>query len=87
MHTYITATAARKNFFSLIETANKSGKPISITHGGIPKAVLMSQDEFDGLIETLEIMSDPQLMKDIRDSMKDKRKGKPLEQILKGMGV
>ena len=87
MPTYITATKARKNFFDLIKTASKPGKHISITHAGIPKVMMMSQDEFEGLIETLEIMSDPQLMRDIRASMKSKKKGIPLEKLLKKLGV
>lgn len=72
MSTYITATMARKNFFSLIDQASKPGKHISITHAGIPKVVMMSQEDFEGLIETLEIMSDQQLMKDIREGLKEK---------------
>ena len=69
----ISATNARKKLFDLIEQAGKPGTCISITHRDLPNVVLMSYDEFEGWMETMEIMSDPKLMKDIRDGVKDKK--------------
>ncbi len=66
------ATDARKIWFELIEQAGKPGSIISIKHRNLPDVILMSFDEFEGWQETLEIMSDPKLMKDIRDSLEDK---------------
>jgi antitoxin YefM len=68
MTTFMTATAARKQFFKFLSIDKKPGQHIAVTHEGIPKLVLMSFDEFEGWMETLEIMSDPQLVKDIRDA-------------------
>ena len=39
---------------------------IVITRNGRPAAVLLSMDEYEGLRETLEILSDPKLMVQIR---------------------
>lgn len=72
----MTATEARKQFYSVIETAEQPGVPIMITHGGIPKVVIMSFEEFEGWQETMEIMSDPELSKDLLKSMKQLKKGK-----------
>ena len=54
----ITATHARKNFFNLIKGVNRRHEIYHINYkdGG---AVLMSEDEFESLQETLELLSVP----------------------------
>lgn len=68
----VSATNARRQLFDLIEQAGKPGSFVSITHRDLPNVVLMSLDEFEGWVETMEIMSDPQLIKDIQEGVKDK---------------
>jgi hypothetical protein len=48
----------------------------------------MSYDEFDSLMETLEIMSDPELMKDIRKSEEEYKRGEyvTLDELKKELG-
>ena len=60
-----------------------------ITRRGKPEAIIMSMDDYEGLLETLEIESDPQLMADIRKAEEEmkKGKGKTLEQIHKELGI
>ena len=41
---------------------------IIVTRNGRPAAVLISPDDLENLEETLAVMSDPQLMEQIRDS-------------------
>ncbi|MBI3618578.1 type II toxin-antitoxin system Phd/YefM family antitoxin [Candidatus Peregrinibacteria bacterium] len=62
------ATEARKQFFKLIRIAAKPGSSVTITLEGQPPVIVMSQDEFEGWQETLEILSDPQAMQQIRES-------------------
>lgn len=76
----VSATDARSHLFTLIEQAGKPGSFIAIKHRDLPDVVLMSIDEFEGWQETLEIMSDPALMKDIRLAMRE-RKTVPLEDL------
>ncbi|NOS67735.1 MAG: type II toxin-antitoxin system Phd/YefM family antitoxin [Candidatus Peribacteraceae bacterium] len=75
---YFTATHARKEFFKMLELASQPEMSVTITLNGIPKVVILSLEQYEGWKETLEIMSDPQLMKDIRASKKDKKAGKPI---------
>lgn len=76
----MTATEARRDFFQLLTTAEKPGMAVTITHEGHPKVIVMSFDEFEGWQETLEIMSDRSLMKDIREAMQEDTLI-PLEQL------
>ena len=85
MTRFITATQARKVFFQLIRDTNETGDIITITVDGLPKAIMMPNDEFEGWMETVEIMSDPEAMKGIREGMKDAEEGNvyTLEEVKK----
>lgn len=54
----LTATAARKSFFDLLRGANERQEIYHIRHRQ-GDAVLLSQTEFDSLLETLDLLSAP----------------------------
>ena len=56
--TTLTATDARKSFFELIKGANERHEVYRIRHRN-GDAVLMSEEEFDSLTETLALLSAP----------------------------
>ena len=70
----ITATKAKKQLMGLINDVNKSNGKFLITKNG-NKAVLISKDEYESLKETIEIMSDPKLVKEIEEGLKEIKKG------------
>jgi len=80
----LSITEARNNLFKITDEAQKSGAHFTLTEHGRPKAVIMSADEFDSWQETMEIMSDPELMKDIKEAEEDFKKGDyvTLEEVL-----
>lgn len=80
----LSITEARNNFFKITDRVQKSGDVFTLTERGRPKVVIMSVDEFDSWQETLEIMSDSELMTDIKDAKKDFKKGDyiTLEEVL-----
>ena len=84
MHKSLTATAARKQFYDVIDTAAHPGVSIIITHQGLPKVVVMSFDEYEGWQETLDIMSDPDptLGRDIKKGIKEMKSGKRLKGVV-----
>jgi len=73
---FISATKARNNFFDLLEKVKKEPFPVNITVKGIPEAVVMSKEEFDGLTATIETLSDSELMEKIRRSDDDIKAGR-----------
>ncbi|MFH0770804.1 MAG: type II toxin-antitoxin system Phd/YefM family antitoxin [Candidatus Peregrinibacteria bacterium] len=81
MRKSMTATEARKNFFTVIDAAEHPGVSVIITHAGLPKVVVMSFEEFEGWQETMEIMSDPELSNDIIKSLKRIKEGKKLDTV------
>jgi antitoxin YefM len=73
---YIPVTKAKAEFLDIIRKIEGSEDAIAITKNGVPEAVLLSMKKFEGLLETLEILSDEESMKSIRKSIRDAQQGK-----------
>lgn len=76
MKTTKSATEVRNNFFDILNEVKHAGVPYTITKGGEPAAVLMNAEEYEGWLETIDIMNDPELVKGIEQGKKDLRDGK-----------
>lgn len=78
-------TQVKRDLLGLLKEVQKTEESIAITRKGIPAAVLMSIDEYEGLMETVEILSDAKLMNIIRTSREQAKKGKlvPHQQVWK----
>lgn len=78
-------TKVREDLTTLVENANKRLDEYVITVNGMPAAVLISAAEYESWKETNDIMSDPKLLKAIRQGEKEIREGKgiPWEDVKK----
>ena len=76
---YIPVTKAKSSFFDIIRKIEGSDDAIAITKNGVPEAVLLSMKKFEGLLETLDILSDEKAMKSIKKSIQDAQQGKWLD--------
>lgn len=72
----ISITEGRKKLFKIVEEIQKPDTYYSFTVGGKPQVVLMSQDEFDSIMETMKILSDPEVMEDLKKADEDFKKGR-----------
>ncbi len=80
----IPVTEFRTHALETIRRVNRLGEEVTITTKGRPTVVLVSYDEWESIVETLAIKQDPQLMSQIKASLKYLRKGGkgiPLEKI------
>ncbi|PIR80289.1 MAG: type II toxin-antitoxin system Phd/YefM family antitoxin [Candidatus Levybacteria bacterium CG10_big_fil_rev_8_21_14_0_10_35_13] len=68
-------TKAREDLTSLVENASKKLDEYIITVNGFPAAVLISAAEYESWKETIDILSDPQLVKAIKEGEGDIKKG------------
>ena len=73
---YIPVTKAKSQLLDIIRKIESSDDTVAITKNGVPEAVLLSMSKFEGLVETLEVLSDETAMKSIRKSIKEAREGK-----------
>ena len=75
--TIMNATNARKNLYKLIEEVNNNSSIVTITNSKGGNAVLMSEDDYNDLQETIYLYSVPGLVESILEADKqDKKKMK-----------
>jgi PHD/YefM family antitoxin component YafN of YafNO toxin-antitoxin module len=75
--TQLTITAARQTLLDLPERLAKApDQAVSITRRGRPVLALLPWELYESLIETLEVLSDPEATAALRSSLEDIRKGR-----------
>ena len=65
----ISVADVRRDLSGLIDEVVATHERVVITKHGQPSAVLLSVDDLEAIEETMEILSDPQLLADIRESL------------------
>lgn len=68
------ASDVKAHFYKLIEGV-KVGSEIVVTKNGKPTVVMLSNQELNSLRETLDVLSDPELMRQVRASQRQMRRG------------
>jgi prevent-host-death family protein len=61
----VTVSRAKNSLLELLRDVFERGETVQITRSGIPAGVLVSADEWESLLETLDILSDPGAMKKV----------------------
>jgi len=72
----VTISAARDRLGTIVHDVGRSSRPYEITRRGKPTAIIMSVDEFEGLQDTVEFLSDASAMRAIRRSERDVQAGR-----------
>lgn len=70
----IPVSKAKTYFSELLKRIREQHESFAITQRGKIEGVLIGIDEYESLLETLEILSDPDLMDSIRKGLEDERK-------------
>ena len=83
----ISLSEAKAKLSELVKNVTETRDVLTISKGGIPAGVLMSVDEYESLLETLEILSDPELMAALKEAGVEEQKGEFLthEDIWSGL--
>jgi prevent-host-death family protein len=64
-------TETRDRLSEIVESVATSGEAFTITKHGRPMAVILSHDEYESLIETLNILSDADTMAAIAEAREE----------------
>ena len=75
---YIPVTKAKARLLDMIRDIDDRDDTIAITKNGIPRAVIMSMEQYEAMRETMAIMVDDDIMKQMRTSIKEMQGEKPL---------
>ena len=73
--TTMTVTNAKSKFLGLLRKSHDVGEVFSVTHNGAPYAVIMGQENYDGLLETIEILQDKVFARDLVNRVRGSDKG------------
>jgi antitoxin YefM len=73
---FVSVTEAKNTLLDLIRGLQSSQEIVAITRDGVPSAVLLSMDQFEGFMETIEILSDQKTMRALRRAMKQAKAGR-----------
>lgn len=84
--TTYTASEARDKLYSLIKEAATGLKAFEIKLRGSDSVILISKDEVDSWLETLDIMSNPEEVKAIEKARREKGSISH-EQVMKEFGL
>lgn len=68
--TTLTATQARQNLFHILKKSVKSHTPVRITSKA-GDVVLVSEEDYESLQETLELLSIPGMAKSVHEAKED----------------
>ena len=73
---FIPITEAKNRLLDLVRDLQAEDDIVAITKNGVPAAVLLSVQRFEGLLETIDILSDERAMTSLRRSLREARAGR-----------
>ena len=83
----VSLAEARAQLSRLIDEAVRTHQRTEVTRHGRRAAVILSAEDYDGIMETLDILSDPDAMREIREAKDAVRRGEvfTLEEVTEQM--
>jgi prevent-host-death family protein len=77
--TTVTLSEAKAKLARLLVEVSEVGEHVLITRSGKPAGVLLPVDEYEGLLETLEILGDSELGEAIRRGLDELERGETVK--------
>ena|SRR3990172_3800994 len=72
----VPVTKLKRDILDLVTEVSEFDGQVTITKDGEPAVVMVNAEVFEGLLETLEILSDKKAMAGIKRSLKDIEEGR-----------
>lgn len=89
LKTIVPVSEARRNLFRIMDKIQQPDTRFVLTVDGRPRAVVLSIDEWESMLSTLDIATDPAMVKAIERGEKDIKEGKyySLDEVLSAEGL
>ena len=68
---HVPISSAKTRLLELLRQIEESRENVVLTKNGLPKAVLLSYEDFAGLLETIEILADAKMLRGIKAGLQD----------------
>lgn len=72
----ITLKELRPDLPKVVDAIDKKWERYIVTKHGKPSVVMLSVEDYESLMETLDILADPKAVKNLKQGEEDLRKGK-----------
>jgi prevent-host-death family protein len=72
-------TKVKRNFLDIVKHMEQEEETIALTKNGEPIGVMMSLSRYEGLLETIEIVSNRKIVNALKASQKDFKSGRVLD--------
>ncbi|OEU82938.1 MAG: hypothetical protein BA873_13150 [Desulfobulbaceae bacterium C00003063] len=79
IETYVPITQAKAKLLDIVRQLHDTDDTIAITKKGVPEAVILSMKKFEGFIETIDILADPEMVEQLKESAKDLKEGRLID--------
>ena len=79
IETYVSITQAKAQLLDMVRQLGETNDTIAITKNGIPEAVMLSMRKFEGFLETIDILADPEVMSQLKSSAHDVKTGRLID--------
>ena len=73
---YISISTAKAQLLEVLRRIEQQRGKVVITKNGTPKAVLLPYQDFEGLLETIDILSDSRTVEGVKRGLKDIKAGR-----------
>ncbi|MBL4901245.1 MAG: type II toxin-antitoxin system Phd/YefM family antitoxin [Desulfocapsa sp.] len=79
IETFVPITQAKAKLLDMVRQLSDTNDTIAITKNGVPEAVMLSMGKFEGLLETIDILADPKMMRQLKGSAEDVQEGRLID--------
>ena len=74
--TTVPVAEARQNFSALVDQAVATHQRIRVTRNGVPAIWMIADEDFESIMETLDVLTDAVAMQDVAESRADAAAGR-----------
>jgi antitoxin YefM len=74
--TTVPLAEARQNFSALVDEAVATHQRVLVTRNGVPVVWMISDEDFESIMETLDVLADAATMQDVAQSRADSAAGR-----------
>jgi antitoxin YefM len=79
IETFVPITQAKAKLLDMVRQIHDTNDTIAITKNGVPEAVLLSMKKFEGFLETIDVLADPDMMRQLKGSADDVKSGRLID--------
>lgn len=81
IETFIPITQAKARLLDIVRQIHDTNDTVAITKNGVPEAVILSMAKFEGFLETIDILADHEMLRQLKGSARDIKEGQLIDLV------